>query len=188
MIYSKKIYLDCEEDIRKFAISDIERKIDLSKPISFQIKLMHFLPESLKFKINTELRRYNIPEILYAQSYLRPKNNFQGIHIDGEEDSIISSAINIPLKGTDNSYQIWYTGKYTTSIIRTHNNVYHLIKWIDKPIEAERLEINSAHLIRVDQPHSAQSSTNEDRWIFTMRFRGNPNFEDLLAQHEITNT
>jgi len=110
------------------------------------------------------------------------------IYLECEEDIIISSAINIPLKGTANSFQIWYTGNYTTSVIRTPNIAYHLIKWTNKPVEVARLEINSAHLIRVDQPHSAQSNSVEDRWVFTMRFCGNPNFEDLITHNEITNS
>lgn len=181
-MYFKKINLSCEEKIRKFAILDIEsQNIDTDK-VTTQIKVNHILPLDLKNEINQELNNFGIPEVLYCLSYIRPKNHFQGIHLDGTDSTIIHSAINIPLKGSKGSYHIWYSGDYETALVKLDSNVYHRIIWKDKPIEADRLEIDSSYLVRVDAPHSAQSSMNEDRWVFTMRFKYNPAFEDLIGK------
>lgn len=179
-MYCKKIYLESEEAIKRFAITDIAKQAPVSKILNRQIKIHHILPADLLQIINLELDKYNIPPILYCLSYIRPKSNFQGIHIDGDQNEIISSAINIPLKGKNDSYQIWYKGNFTTSIVQTENNVYHRIIWKDIPKEDFRTEINQAHLVRVDRPHSALSNNFEERWVFTMRFCGNPNFEELI--------
>jgi len=179
-VYCKKIYLESEESIKSFAISDIAKQIPIFKILNRQIKIRHILPDNLLQIVNLELGKYNIPPILYCLSYIRPKNNFQGIHIDGDRNGLISSAINIPLKGNINSYQIWYTGNFTTALVTTENNVYHRIMWEDTPKEAFRAEINQAHLVRVDQPHSAMSNDFEERWVFTMRFQGNPKFDELI--------
>ena len=179
-MYCKKIHLTCENLIREFAILDIEKKVDTSIPVTKQLQIRHDLDKSLKNIIDTELSTYHIPPLLYCLSYVRPKGSSQGIHIDGNKDVVIKSAINIPLKGCKNSYQVWYTGKYTTSLVMLSNNVYHEIMWQEPYIEDFKLEINSPYLLRVDRPHSAQSNQLEDRWVFTMRFCGNPNFEDLV--------
>jgi hypothetical protein len=180
MIYCRKIQLRCELQIRQFAIEDINCKLPAC-PVFSQIKIRHTLSEDLLNIINAELDEYGIPKIEYVQSYIRPKKNFQGIHIDGNQSQIIKSAINIPLKGCENSYHIWYHGSFNT-LLANHgkNNPYHRIVWDQDPIEAHREEILSATLLRVDQPHSALANDSSDRWIFTMRFKGNPEFETLI--------
>jgi hypothetical protein len=179
-VYCKKIYLESEDAIKRFAIADIAKQLPISKILNRQIKIHHILPDDLLQIINLELDKYNIPPILYCLSYIRPKSNFQGIHIDGDQNGIISSSINIPLKGHNDSYQIWYKGNFTTAIVKTENNVYHRTLWEGSPKEDFRVEINQAYLVRVDRPHSALSNNFEERWVFTMRFRGNPNFEELI--------
>jgi hypothetical protein len=179
-MYCKKIYLKSEEAIKKFVIADIAKQIPISKILNEQIKIHHTLPDTLLQIVNLELDKYNIPPILYCLSYIRPKNNFQGIHIDGDRRGVINAAINIPLKGNRNSYQIWYTGNFTTALVTTENNVYHSIVWEGIPKEDFRAEIDQAHLVRVDRPHSAMSNDSEERWVFTMRFQGNPTFEELI--------
>lgn len=179
-MYCKKIFLESEDTIRKFAIADIEKQLGTSKAIVKQLKIKHDLPDNILTTINLELAKYSIPPISYCLSYVRPKGNFQGIHIDGDRNGIIKSAINIPLKGSKDSYQIWYKGDFTTTVVQTENNVYHNILWKSIAVEDYRAEIDQAHLVRVDQPHSAIAGNIEDRWVFTMRFQGNPNFQDLV--------
>ena len=172
--------MSCENLIREFAILDIEKNLDTLIPVTKQIQIRHTLSKQLKDIIDAELAGYNIPPVLYCLSYIRPKGSYQGIHIDGNDKAIIHSAINIPLKGCKNSYQIWYRGKYDTIVVKLLNNIYHTIKWHEPQIEDFKLEIDNPYLLRVDLPHSAQSNQFEDRWVFTMRFLGNPNFNDLV--------
>ena len=180
-MHCKKIQLECEDLIREFAISDIEKQIDPLAPIPDQIQIKHTLPCDLKNIINSELASYNIPPIRYCLSYVRSKYSVQGIHVDGDQSEIIKSAINIPLKGCGGSYQIWYKGDYDTVVVRTSNNVYHKIVWRRPFTEDFRLEITQPYLLRVDKPHSVVANQIEDRWVFTMRFCGNPDFVELAA-------
>lgn len=178
MIYYKKISLICEDEIRRYAIGDIERN-NINLKFNEQIQIRHKMPSDLEEKINRELSDYNIPNIRYAVSYIRKRNNFQGIHIDGDKSGIIYSAINIPLKGCNKSYHIWYAGNYKTRLVESEKLSYHYLQWITEPKEDARLIIDSPYIVRVDRPHSALS-TNEDRWVFTMRFINNPKFEELI--------
>jgi hypothetical protein len=180
-MYCKPIHLDCEDLIRNFAISEIEKTLDASTPVVKQLQIRHILPEKLKSIIDEELSGYNIPPVRYCLSYVRPRSDRQSIHIDGDHNGIIKSAINIPLRGCENSYQVWYKGNYDTVVIKTLDNVIcHKIRWKEPFVEDFRLEITKPHLLRVDRPHSALANETEDRWVFTMRFLDNPSFEDLV--------
>lgn len=178
MLYFKKINLQSAEAIKKFAIDEITSKIKTADSL-YQQKIFHTFPTDLENLINSELETFNIPPISYAVSYIRPKNSFQGIHIDGVKEKIISSAINIPLKGCENSFQIWYKGNYSTNLISVPGNTYHNIIWKDGPVEDARLQVDQPYMVRVDKPHSALSG-NTERWVITIRFKTNPQFDDLI--------
>lgn len=187
MEYYKKINLKCESLIREFVIKDLN-----PPPTNFKdsVKVAHTLPEELLNTVNAELAEYGIPPVWYCQSYLRRKGTWQGIHIDGVKDVNIHVAINLPIQNTEDSKFIWYTGDYHTDIkVGKAQNVnggvipitYHDITF-DNLKEAASLELNQAHLIRVDRPHRACANEVDDRWIFTMRFKGNPTFEELYEK------
>lgn len=176
MQYFKKINLNCAELIKEFAIADTIMQVQDKKYI-FQLQIKHSLPSELKNIINAELHSYGIPEVLYCQTYLRHPNHVQGIHIDGDSQ-LISCAINIPLKGCANSKYNWYDGDYKLNRTDKNGLIFHDIKWTNKPIMAATVNLNDTYLIRVDAPHSAVAGP-EERWIFTMRFHGNPPFDEL---------
>lgn len=179
MIYFKNINLYSTALIQEFVLDDIFQKLKSMEDFSSQVRIKHKFPSNLEKEVNENLKVLNIPPLWYAQSYLRRKNTKQEIHIDGDSE-IISSAINIPLRGANNSKFNWYTGDYKIYRMKHKDIIYQKIQWLTKPILAETLQIDKPYLIRVDKPHSAESSSEEDRWILTMRFKGNPNF-DLLC-------
>ncbi len=176
----EKIYLKSYKAIQEYAIIDIEQKLTLNPNYGSQLRIKHDLPEQLLEFVNIELESYGISNVYYAQSYLRKRNTKQEIHIDGDKE-LISLAINIPLRGTTNSKFNWYDGTYDITKKQHNDIVFYAINWKSKPMCVATLELNEPYIIRVDVPHNAESSINEDRWIFTMRFKNNPKHHTLLC-------
>ena len=178
MEYFKKINLQCESKIRNFVIADVCSQLDPEKLIS-QTRIKHDLPDNLRESVNDELEYIGFPKLLYCQSYIRSRGHIQGIHIDGDGSTQINAAINLPISGTHESKHNWYTGDYTLILKNIGDLYFHHILWKSKPELVSSLELDHPHLVRVNEPHNAVSSDNDCRWIFTMRFVGNPSFEDL---------
>jgi len=181
MKYFAKVKLECESDIRSWAIADIYRQLEggiLTKP---QHKVYHLLPIYLREIVNGELASRGCPPVFYAQSYCRRAGNTQGIHIDGNDD-FRDSAINIPLKGSVGSKHIFYEGKYTSEKTHFEDLTFYKVNWQETPRVADILYLDSPHIVRVNCPHSAMANPFEDRWIFTMRFQENPSFEELCTK------
>jgi hypothetical protein len=181
-MYFKKINIKAENSIRSFAISDINRFLSSTPWNNTQTRIKHKLPDEILNSVNEELNSYGIPKILYCQSYIRKKGNCQGIHIDGTNGELINAAINIPLQGCNNSKFTWYSGDYDLVERNIGDLYFYNLKWKSVPQVASTLELTDSHLVRVNMPHSAQASFTEDRWIFTMRFVGNPTFEELYEK------
>lgn len=177
MKYFKKIKLSCASLITEFAINDTLVKLQ-NRNWDSQLQIRHVLPEDLQNTINDELSIIKIPNMLYCQTYLRKQNNIQSIHVDGTKDGLIHAAINIPLIGVSSNRYNWYSGNYELKHVYKSNLSYHDIVWRSPPVLADTIELNETYLIRVDAPHSAVAGPSE-RWIFTMRFCGNPSFEEL---------
>lgn len=185
MEYYKKINLRCEKQIRDYLLNVVL----VPTVILDQIKIPHSLPKDLLDTINSELASYGVPKILYCQSYLRAKNTTQGIHIDGVSYKW-HAGINIPVQNTKNTKFSWYGGNYTTEL-KTQDTgsitgkapitFFEILS--NEPLEeVASIELDQAYLVRVDEPHNASNTTDETRWIFTMRFEGNPTFEELYEK------
>lgn len=181
-MYFKKINIQTENRIKSFAIREINCFLSNNSWNSVQTRIKHKLPIDLLYDINKELNSYGIPKILYCQSYIRKKGNFQGIHVDGSNGELINAAINIPLQGYIDSKFTWYFGDYDLVEKNIGDLYFYDLKWKSVPQVASTLELTDPYLVRVNVPHSAQASFAEDRWIFTMRFVGNPIFEDLYER------
>ena len=185
MKYFARVKLACESSIRAWAMADIERELGAAKLAQAQHRISHQLPAELEDMINAELTQHGVPKVSYAQSYCRQAGHVQGIHIDGLGD-YQTVAINIPLKGSVGSRHVYYKGKYTTEQTRYEDIVFYKINWLETPRVADILYLDQAHIVRVDQPHSAQANPFEDRWIFTMRFENSPTFEELCTRLNAT--
>ncbi len=181
MEYYKKINLKCEKLIRDYLLD----LVLVPTEIIDQTKIPHQLPKDLLDKVNSELASYGVPEILYCQSYLRAKGTTQGIHIDGVGFQW-HAAINMPIQNTKGSKFTWYDGTYRIEQKTQDTGAMGgkapitFFEIVDRNLtEATSIELDQAYLIRVDAPHNAQASETGNRWIFTMRFKGNPTFEEL---------
>jgi hypothetical protein len=179
--YFKLMPLDCEQQIRDFAIADIEAQLGATAyTLTGQVRVRHTLPNELLEIVNTELMtKYNIPPVEYCQSYLRPKKDIQRSHIDGDGDNLRYAAINIPLKGTTGSIYRWLNGTYETQLKYVNDLVFHNLLWMDIPSVGATLELDQPYIINVGHPHRSEASKTEDKWVFTMRFYGNPTFDSL---------
>jgi hypothetical protein len=182
MEYYKKINLKCEKLIRDYLL---ELVIPPNK-ITDQAKISHELPKDLLDIINTELASYGISELLYCQSYMRAKGTTQGIHIDGVGYKW-HAAINLPIQNSNGSKFIWYTGKYDIEQKTKYTGgpaggmtQVTFFEIVNQDLtEVAVIELDQSYLIRVDEPHNAVANDTTNRWIFTMRFVGNPTFEEL---------
>ena len=179
--FFKPLTLDCEEQIRNFAIADIENQLGAAAYVlTEQVRIRHVLPEELLATVNAELMsKYNIPPIEYCQSYIRPKKDIQRSHIDGSNLETRYAAIDIPLKGTAGGTYRWLAGPYEKLVKNINGLIFHDVLWSDIPTPAATMELSTPHLINVGLPHRSEASKTEDKWVFTMRFAGNPTFESL---------
>lgn len=185
MEYYKKINLKCEKSIRDYLLDVVTPP----NKITDQTKISHELPKDLLDIVNTELSSYGIGEILYCQSYLRSAGTVQGIHIDGINFRW-HAAINLPIQNTKGSKFSWYNGAYDIEQKTRYTGdgaggvtpitFFEIINQDLK--EAASIELDQAYLVRVDEPHSATANDITNRWIFTMRFKGNPTFEELYEK------
>jgi hypothetical protein len=182
MNYFKKINFEFEETLKVLAKNDIENFLINIINFKDQARIKHTFDNTFLDVINRELSHYGIPNVLYCQSYIRKKGHRQMIHVDGTNGQLINCAINIPLHGGDDSKFNWYSGEYMLIEKNVGDLYFYDLKWNSFPKLEESLELTDTHLVRVNSPHSAQASIEEDRWIFTMRFVGNPTFEELYEK------
>jgi hypothetical protein len=180
MIYYKKINLKCLSKLQGYLFNYINSSLQSLEILEVSAPMV-VLPDELLNLVNSELNLYKIPDIDYCRIYLWPKGSVQPVHIDGST-TILHCAINIPLYGGDHSKFQWYDGSFelvSVNLIKT-NQVAYYIKWHTPPRIADSIEIkDGCYLVRIDKPHQAIASANSDRWVFTMRFKDNPTFEDL---------
>jgi len=188
MICYKKINLECGTALKTFVLDRITQFLSGTEVTRVMSEIIS-LPEEMISTINVELKIYNVPAIEYCRVYLRPKNDIQFSHIDGGGE-VLHCAINIPLHGGENSKFQWLGGDYSVSLVNlpTTNQKAFAIKWNSEPTVIESIEmIDGCYLVRIDQPHQAIASADSDRWVFTMRFKGNPTFEELYDKLSASN-
>lgn len=188
MICYKKINLECLDNLQTYLVNQISKILPEGK-VTKVISKNIILPDELLTTVNAELNSYNIPDIEYCRIYLWPKRGIQKPHVDGS-GIVLHCSINIPLHGGENSTFRWLGGDYTLTpidLVETNQKAY-AIKWQSTPAIIESVElVNGCYLIRIDQPHQAIASADSDRWVFTMRFKGNPTFEELYDKLPVSN-
>lgn len=170
--FSDKIIQHCLNFIRENELEQFLKK-------NHQYSTLVHIPLDLLKEINQDFSILDFPKISYCRLYMRNSTSRQGIHIDGSTDKLVSAAVNIPLKGKGK--HIYYKGNYETILIENHNLVYHHINWKENPEIDEILELTQSYLVRVDRPHQVIGDGSE-RWAITMRFEGNPKYEDLCSK------
>jgi len=180
MLYYKKINLKFLDVLKNYLINNVDMKIGTS---------IVTLPEHILKIVNNELNLYGIGDISYGRYYNRPINSTQFIHVDGTPDLFLHCAINIPIEGGVDSKFIWYKGEFELIPVdlKDSNQKAFDIKWNSTPGIAESVEmIDGCYLVRIDQPHQAVASTTSNRSVFTIRFKGNPSFEEIYDLLQIT--
>ena len=187
MLRYKKINLNCEDQLKKYLYKLIGQTLPGLK-LQSGISQLVTLPDNLLNAVNAELYSYGISDVYYSRIYLWPKGSVQRPHVDGG-DEVLHCSINIPLHGGENSTFRWYSGDYDLKLDDIgKNQKAYVINWNSSPYITESIEIkDGCYLVRIDQPHQAIASKNSDRWVFTMRLKGNPTFEDLYDRLPASN-
>jgi len=183
------VTLQFEKELCDWVLEDLERmKATTHAIVKGQFRAKHDFPDELIDKVNKELNSYGMPNVAWADSYVRRKGSKQYLHIDGQRFPLFC-AINFPLKGTKNSRFEYYGGDYTITQHEGLDNLYWFnTTWTGEPKLIDNLELTKSHLVRVNVPHMAVASAEEDRWILSMRFEGNPTYEymqECIAKHNL---
>lgn len=169
------------EVLKDYLFKQIELTVPNSDNLPNTMSTIINLPDDLVAMVNQELASLGAPEISYCRTYLRQKNHTQILHVDGV-DEVLHCSINVPLKGGEDSVFQWMTGDFQISLVdlvHTKQKAFHII-WGSEPKVAESIEMtDGCYLVRIDQPHQAIAAPDHDRWVFTLRFKGNPTFEEL---------
>lgn len=188
MINYKKINLKCLDNLKSYVVNEIKESVS-PDGVSVITSNIVILPDDILKMVNDELISYGVSSIEYCRVYLWPKGSVQTIHIDGS-DNVLHCAINIPLYGGENSKFQWFGGNFKLAPVnlpRTNQKAYY-INWESTPYITESIELKDGYyLIRIDQPHQAIAATDSDRWMFTMRFKDNPSFEELYDKLPASN-
>jgi hypothetical protein len=188
MICYKKISLKCLDDLHTYMVDQIKDSLSPTNKLVITSNVVT-LPDKLLKIINDELSSYNMSSIEYCRVYLWPKGSIQTVHVDGS-DKVLHCAINIPLYGGENSKFQWFGGNFKLApvTLRHTNQQAYYINWMSTPSIIESIEMsNGCYLVKIDQPHRAIMSADSDRWVFTMRFKGNPTFEELYDKLSTSN-
>jgi hypothetical protein len=180
MICYKKINLKCLDKLQNHLFNQIKDSLLNVEKLNVTSNVIT-LPDELLKIVNDELSLYNISTIDYCRVYLWPKGSVQPMHVDGSS-RVLHCSINIPLYGGAKSKFQWFGGKFKltpVNLLHTNQQAYYIV-WESSPYIMESIEIkDGCYLIRIDQPHSAIAAPDSDRWVFTMRFKDNPTFEEL---------
>ena len=188
MINYKKINLRCLDNLKSYVVNQIKDLLLPTGRLTVVTTFVVTLPDKLLKIINEELSSYSISNIEYCRVYLWKKGSVQTPHVDGS-DEVLHCSINIPLHGGENSTFRWYSGDYDLKLDDIgKNQKAYVVNWNSSPYITESIEIkDGCYLVRIDQPHQAIASADSDRWVFTMRFKGNPAFEELYDKLPASN-
>jgi len=170
----KEINFQFIPDLIKWVKTDIGKRVKMEN-IKEDRRLRHDINPALLHEINKELNARGFPSIWYCQSYIRPGDQTLVQHVDGET-YLVHGALNIPVSGTKNTKHTWQTGDYTL----VPNTLHFSVQWNSDNRTTTDLELLTPCLVRVDAPHSVTGNGIEHRWIITIRFQGNPEFDDLF--------
>jgi len=166
--------LECEQLLVDFCKKDIEEQWD-RKSIKL---LIHEFPDCIRRILNAELTSKNLPILEGNFSTIRTKKQPGTIHSDGG----FHVGLNIPIFGTRGSSMLWFDGDYIEFFQETQKTVVTVLKWNSQPKMIGELELLESHLMRVDVPHNVYPNPNSDRAILSIRFEGNPTWEEILER------
>ena len=148
--------------------------------------LIHFSPE-LYEELNNYLGSLGFPLIRGVLGFKRTniKPNPYLAHIDGDPIKTTTASLIIPVSGCKDTRMFWFTGDYRL-VMSQHGpasgyaNAWHL-QWQGSPRYLDSVAvIDTPMLCRVNIPHEAYSNGREPRVTVTLRFQGNPLFDDLV--------
>ena len=166
----------------------VEKNVEQINSTSFIIKPL-ILPSDILTTLQDELATYGLPEILNClvfkrKNFSRPLINF--VHIDYCQDSneIINASIILPISGCEGTYMYWVEGEYETKFAwYPVQTAFQKITWKSDYNIIKETEITVPTLCRVNIPHDAYNGLNtEYRTIASIRFKGNPSFEEILQK------
>lgn len=176
--------LECFPEIRAF-VSEYMENYNQERIYIKNIPI----PEPLLAKLNSELNGYGLGDAWNFLCFKRRDflNENLIVHVDySNESNVVHSSIVFPVEGCEDTHMYWVDGSYDIRVLNLEDNsgVFARPMWKTAPITTTRVEISQMPmLIKVDVPHSATSRADGSyRTILSVRIKGNPTFEEVLAK------
>jgi len=164
-----------------------------------------YIPDNLIEEINSWNNSLGLPDLHYAvlfQKYnlFEKKNN--SIHIDYNADynDVAKCALNVPILNFENTSMSWWKGNYSKKILYANQTCckddkpsgdikipYLDLEWNSEPeLEYTYQVEDTPHICKISIPHSV-TAPEEFRVVLSMRFKGNPTFEEIKTLIEQRN-
>lgn len=168
----KKINIPHLEQIQTKLIKVFVPKLKQNLNDAFVVdraELEQTVPELFEFFKNHQLE-YDISRIFQTAP-----NSSLPIHVDGNEQWPKILALNIPIIGCANTNMCWWNNVRPTDLTNTeeYGHNIQLFDSDDKQL-IDQLELTESHMVRINVPHSVINTTDNNRIIFTARFRPEP--------------
>jgi hypothetical protein len=147
--------------------------------------LLQLLPiDDLKDEINAELEKYDL-KIEHILLFYRPPSTPIDSHVDLFIDgTVCKSSLVLPWVCKDGYSVYWEQGDFDLSRASPdgHKDVeYFEMDWKSKPNICYEAKIHTPVVVKTDTPHGVYS-LNSKLLLATIRFEGNPSFNDLCKK------
>jgi hypothetical protein len=112
--------------------------------------------------------------IAWAILFIQGPRHTQKLHVDGFSTNRKGSrnwALNIPIKNTLDSEQIWYDGRYTLDLKDSLGALKYLdLIWSTEKEEVHREVIAQPTIVRINSPHHVINYSDQSRFMLSVRF------------------
>lgn len=147
--------------------------------------LLQTLPiDNIKEQIDTELEKYDL-RIEYILLFYRPPSTPIDSHIDSFVDgTVCKSSLVLPWVCKDGYSVYWEQGDFDLSRISPdgYDDIeYFKLNWKSGPDICYQAKIHTPVVVKTDIPHGVYSLDSK-LLLATIRFEGNPSFEDLCKK------
>jgi hypothetical protein len=183
--------LKCFEEFRKQTL-EYMNQFDGENIYVKEVPITSELIESFK----QEMIDYGLPGAWNFLSFKRKNflsESMNSTHVDYSRhfSSPVHTSLVIPVEGCKDTHMYWMDGNYQLNQVATSTNskeqnvAYGKIQWNESPTVVDKVEINdSPMLAKASIPHSVTSRTDGSyRTILSVRFIGNPTFEEVLEKY-----
>lgn len=152
--------------------------------------LIPAIPSTIRARLDKILYSEGLPKVHRIHIFVRSASSAQDLHIDydGTTNDIIHCALNIPIRGCTDSVMTWLEGPHTaekkTAMLKGRT-ITAMVPMFSGDVTTHNTCLDQPTMVRVDTPHFVKANTIETRVMASVRFEGNPTWEEIL-HHDTT--